>query len=105
MTEDPVRALSSRKKKRGIVKASLTCISNRLDVLEYFTDLSSEEPRRLTTRLESLVAEFKVHHYAVIDLIDDEAELEAQQAILDEHDDFMAALTSRLENLSTICLS
>ena len=82
------RALSSCKKKRGVIKASLTRLGNRLGDAEWSTD--PEEARHLTARLKSLAAEFKVHYYSVIDLLDDPDDLEVQQEILDEHDDYMS---------------
>ncbi len=48
-----------------------------------------------------MVAEFKVHHYSVIDLLDDEDEdgIQEQQTVLDEHEDIVAQLTARLEKV------
>ena len=83
-------------KQRGAVKASLTRLVPRVDSIERALDF--DEARRLTTRLESVVAEFKVHHYSVIDLLDDEDEdgIQEQQTVLDEHEDIVAQLTARL---------
>ena len=103
MTEDSVRALSNYKKKRGVVKASLTRLGSRIEAVERSPDL--DEARRLTSRLESLVAEFKVHHYGIIDLLEDAEDLEGQQAVLDAHDDNVAQLAARLEKLVTTCSS
>ena len=100
---DTARALSNNRKKRGVIKASLTRLSSRLDAVERFPD--PDEARRLTIRLETLSTEFKVHHYSIIDLLDDEVELAEQQEILDEHDDYVSQLTARLEKIVTICSS
>ena len=96
MPENTARTLSNNKRKRGAVKASLTRLVPRVDSIERAPDL--DEARRLTTRLESVVAEFKVHHYSVIDLLDDEDEdgIQEQQTVLDEHEDIVAQLTARL---------
>ncbi len=98
MPENTARALSN-KRKRGAVKASLTRLVSRVDSIERAPDL--DEARRLTTWLESVVAEFKVHHYSVIDLLDDEDEdgIQEQQTVLDEHEDIVAQLTARLEKV------
>jgi len=58
--------------------------------IELSPDLSSDEPRHLTTRLNLLVVKFKVHNYAVMDLTNDDWEVETQQEVLNEHDDFVA---------------
>ncbi len=81
MPENTARTLSNNKRKRGADKASLTRLVPRVDSIERTPDL--DEARRLTTRLESVVAEFKVHHYSVIDLLDDEDEdgIQEQQTI------------------------
>ena len=100
---DTARALSNNRKKQGVVKASLTRLSSRLDAVERLPD--PDEVRRLTILLETLSAEFKVHHYSIIDLLDYEVELAEQQEILDEHDDYVSQLTARLEKVVTICSS
>ena len=61
--------------------------------------------QRLTTHLETLSAEFKIHHYSIIDLLDDEVDLAEQQEILDEHDDYVSQLTACLEKIVTTCSS
>ena len=55
--------------------------------------------------MESLDSDFKVHHFAVIDVIDgtDETTLGKEQDILDEHDDEISALIVRLQKLITTC--
>ena len=94
---DAARALSNCKKKRGVVKASITRLASRVDDVEHSSNV--EDARRLTARLDSLVAEFKVHHYSIIDLLDKEDELEVQQEILDQHDDHVSQLAARLEKI------
>ena len=41
-----------------------------------------------------------MHHFAVIDFIDDEEELANQQSMLDNLDDDVAQITARLEELA-----
>ena len=58
--------------------------------------------QRLIAKLKTLSEEFKVHHFAVIDFIDDEdeEELASQQLMLDTLDDDVAQITARLEELA-----
>ena len=57
--------------------------------------------QQLLEKLKSLDGEFRELHYEVIDLIDEGGEdtIEAEQVILDKHDDDVAALTVHLESL------
>lgn len=56
----------------------------------------------MSKKLETLDSEFKVHHYALVD--GDEA-LSKEQEVLDEHDDDVANLASRIKLLITACSS
>ena len=103
MSEANARALSSNKKKRGVVRASITRLHTRISDLE--TSPDTDLARRLTTRLETLVAEFKVHHYSIIDLLEDEDALEREQEILHDHEDEVAQLIVRLDKVVTTCSS
>ena len=44
-------------------------------------------------------AEFKTHHYSVVDAVDDETTLAEEQEILDEHDDTVNLLTGKLQKI------
>ena len=46
--------------------------------------------KRDKDKLESLDSEFKVHHYAVVDILDKDENLAKEQEVLDEHDDTIA---------------
>lgn len=100
MSAADARALSNYKKKRGVVRTSVTRLCTRLAGLE-----GPDAARRLTTTLQTLAAEFRVHHYAIIELTDDETALENEQDLLDKHDDEIAQLTTRVEKLVAACLS
>ena len=103
MNEATQCALSSNKNKRGVVRASVTRLHTRVGELEGSgedTD-TTDQARRLTTLLQTLVEEFKVHHYAVIDVIEEEGDLAKEQDILDKFDDNVAQLLARLEKLSS----
>ncbi|ORU94884.1 MAG: hypothetical protein A6F71_09885 [Cycloclasticus sp. symbiont of Poecilosclerida sp. M] len=55
--------------------------------------------------MQTLATEFKVHHYAIIELLDDETALENEQGILDDLDDEVAQLSDRVERLMAACSS
>ena len=51
-------------------------------------------------KIEVLDAEFKEHHYTVINLVgDDEQKLDEEQAVMDDHKDRVAEITERLQQL------
>jgi hypothetical protein len=53
--------------------------------------------------LETLDAEFKIHHFSVIDLIEDETVLDRQQQYLDDHDDILSDLSIRIRKRISSC--
>ena len=61
--------------------------------------------QQMKLKLESLDKDFKTYHYALVDLIDDEATLASKQESLDNHDDEMAILTVRVQQLITLSAS
>ena len=87
----------------------MTRLSGRVKELESKVDQPTtiDVARRTKDKLESLDSEFKMHHFAVIDVIDekDATALGKEQDILDEHDDEVSALTVRLQKLITTCTS
>ena len=84
-------------------------MSGRIKELEGKTNQPDtiDVARRMKEKLESLDSEFRDHHYAVIDVVNesDEAALRKEQDILDEHDDEMSALILCLQKLITTCSS
>ena len=99
--EDVSRLIAIAKKHTGVARASLTHLSNRLKDLE-------EEPReskthelacRMSQKLTYLDTEFRSHHHALIDLIEDEESLAREQELLDSHDDLIAELTVRVKGV------
>ena len=103
MSEATARTLSINRKKRGVVRASITRLRHGLANVEGQVPPDPIEIRRLTTRLQTLAAEFKVHHCAIIELLDDETALETEQDTLDDHEDGVAQLTGRMEKLLATC--
>ena len=57
----------------------------------------------MSQKLASLDSDFKLHHYALIDLIDDIESMLKEQDILDGHDDKMATLSTRIKWLIVVC--
>lgn len=108
-TEERTIPISTLRRRRGVVKASLKRLAARLTELE----ARSHEPttpshaHKLSSKLESLDSEFKTHHYSVIDAIpdDDRADdnLAKEQEELDQHDSNITDLSLRLENLLREC--
>ena len=84
------RALSSN---RGVVKTSLTRLTLCLDSIECTPALDS-----VKTHLKCLVAKFQVHHYAMLDCIneEDEGSFQAEQEEMNDHKDLVAELTAHL---------
>ena len=105
MTEADARSLATNRKRRGVVRASLTRLRHRLAELEGTSDQPGtlEAAKRTMTRLEVLDGEFKVHHYAIVDHTEDEAALHDEQEALDGHDDDVAQLGLRIQQLMAAC--
>ena len=93
------------------MKASITRLTSRLDELQskLVEPSTLSHLSKLSTKLESLDSEFKVHHYAVVDAIpsDDDADenLQREQDELDQHDSTVADLSVRVEQLMQECSS
>ncbi len=58
----------------------------------------------MSQRLENLESEFRTHHYALVDLNDDEKDMRKEQDIL-EHDDEMVTLATHVKQLMAACTS
>ena len=99
---DAERAVISSRKKRGVVRASVTRMRTRLRELEAQKrdPSNSDRAQRLMQKLESLDVEFKQHHYALIDLLDSTEDLEKEQDVLDGHDDEVSNLMIALKRLT-----
>ena len=96
--------LSGRWKSRGIVHASITKLKHHVAELEFKGTLSSTKcltAQWLKQNLEALDAQFKQYHLTIVDLIRDEGELGAEQAVLDECDNSVADLLDYLQQLGS----
>ena len=56
--------------------------------------------RQAKGKLETLDTEFRERHVAVVDELEDDEELECEQAILDDHDDKVTHVTVHLDHLT-----
>ena len=89
------------KKRRGVVRASITHLSTHLNELESRTGDPNvpDLAKQTMMKIESLDSEFKTLHYAVVDETEDEESLLAEQDLLDSHNDTitdMVLCTQRL---------
>lgn len=93
--------VSRRKKRRGVVRASITRLRARIKDLEGTVDRPdvAEIAKRHREKLQSLDSEFKTQHYEVIDAITGDEVLQREQDVIDEHDDIMSLLTTDLDEL------
>lgn len=93
--------MNFHKKRRGVVRTSLTKLSTKLTELE----ANSRDPtilenaRSLAEKLRTLQQEFKTHQLAIIDHTDEEEGLEEEQRSLDDNDDLVSELHIRLQRL------
>ena len=96
--------VAGRRRRRGVVKASITKLMDRVHDLELKVGLSHTdrlEAKRFQERLTNLDAEFRMYHLAVVDLLEEEGDLVKEQADLDDHDDRVTGLLRRLAHLAT----
>ena len=96
--------VSGRRRRRGVVKASITKLTDRVLDLELRVALSNTdrlEAKRFQERLTNLDAEFRMYHQAVVDLLEEEGDLAKEQADVDDHDDRVTDLLRRLTRLAT----
>ena len=80
------------------MRASITCLSNRIKELEGKVDQPTIFDLN-KDKLESLDSKFKVHHYAVVDIVDKDEEITKEQEVLDEHNYTIAELAIRIKKL------
>ena len=59
----------------------------------------SDLAQKLLKKLESLDSDLKTYHSAIIDMVEKEDDLEHEQGVLDQHDDEVLDLSTRLEQL------
>ena len=84
----PTLSIASLRKRRGVVRASVTRTGAWLKDLEDTKDHpdTPAHAQLLIAKLESLDVDFKNLHLQIVDLLDDEEQLEREQLVLDSHD-------------------
>ncbi len=87
-------AITTLRRRRGAIKASITKLTSTLEVLEGQPAISRAQ--QFLKRLGTLDADFKSHHFAILDIL--EAQVESEQETLDQHDDDVSI---RLQVLTT----
>ena len=107
MSETDQPMLATLRKRRGVIKASITRLNTRLNDLEskIHEPTTSSPAQRMLQTLDTLNADFKKHHYAVIDRIDeaDVKTLGSEQDALDQHDDGISNLAMQIEQVIGAC--
>ena len=99
---DKALLLTSARRRRGVVKASITRLEGRIEVLELKRELLHADQltiRRLLKKIEDQDAKFKKYHFAIVEILEDEEELEKEQSTFDDHDDRIADYIGRLQVL------
>ena len=101
MSTEAERAISSARRRRGVAKASITRVEGRVAELEARPEFTADDrlsAQQSLEKLNSIEAEFKSYHLALVDLLDEDAQ-EGEQRTLDEIDDKVACLVVRLQRL------
>ena len=95
------REITNLKKRRGTVRASVTNLKNRVSELEARADIAPasrlESARQHKVKLTTHDSDFRKHHFELIDLLESTDDLDREQRVLDEHDDIVTSLFTRLE--------
>ena len=102
MPTDADRSLSNLRKRRGVIKRSITRLVNTLKTLEANSDDPDvgDRARPLIAKLEGWDKDFVSIHLEIVDLLEEESEdLEKEHEVLDKHEDDIADITLRLQKL------
>lgn len=102
---DSARELAQLRRRKGVVRSSITRLEKRVRELED-PDLRNlpdtiDHARELTTRLTNLDSEFQGYHLQIVDLVEEEDAQGKEQDVLDTHDEFITVLSVSLKKLSS----
>jgi len=99
--EADARVVTNLRKRRGVAKSSVTRLITRTAKLEAEAAApdAGKNAKQLLERLQGATEEFQRIHLSLIDAINDEEELEAEQAVLDELLDTSEELASRIQTV------
>ena len=92
-------------RRRGVSRDSLSGLERKIALIEGKQTLSPADRialQRLAKKIKSLDEEFKNKHFILVELLDQEDDLTKEQAALDEHDNQVADLSDRVEQLRLI---
>ena len=98
MSNEKRSALASTKRRRGVVRASITSLERHVNAFKTKEELAHADClviQRLIKKFETLDTEFRQHHYTIVEMLDDKAVEE--QATLDDHDERVTNLVERLQ--------
>ena len=98
---DKATQLTSARRRRPVVKASVTCLEDRIQTFELRRELSNADRLEIQCplkKLEEQYAEFKKNHYLyiIVELLENEEDLEQEQVKLHDHDNKIPDFVSRL---------
>ena len=98
---DLAKAISSARRRRGVVRASTTCLTTKIGELEGHSGDPAvlSHCQQMIKNLEGLNSDFKKYHLALVDLLEDKNALEEEQHVLDEHDETVDLLLARINQL------
>ena len=93
-----------KKKKRRGVKASITRLGSHLKQLESRVEepTTRDHAQLLATKLDTLDTEFKIRHFSLTNLIDDDMTLGKEQETFYQHDDDITTFAVRIQQLVTM---
>ena len=95
--------IATARKRRGTSRGSITRLTKKVTELE----TRGPDPKSLITArqlnkdVQTTSADFKGKHLLIVDLLEKDADLEAEQIVLDEHDEIVADLLARLDVIVT----
>uniref|UniRef100_A0A1X7VKF3 DUF5641 domain-containing protein n=1 Tax=Amphimedon queenslandica TaxID=400682 RepID=A0A1X7VKF3_AMPQE len=103
-SQDEIATLShSLRKKRGVIRSSITRLGTKLKELEDSSHLptTTGQAEQIAAKLHKLDAEFKDLHLQIVDVTEAEDDLEREQDILDKHDDRISDFQLRVSEVCT----
>ena len=95
--------IAAKRRRRGVAKASITKLADRVIELERKPKLTNTErltAQRLQQRLLELDGDFKRFHFSIVDDLESEEDQEREQAIIDDQDTKVTDLFTRLAPLA-----
>lgn len=100
-----MRNVSTLKRRRGVTRASITQLTSQLRDLESNPGGTAtlSLAHGMTQKLDTLDSEFRTHHHALIE--EDEETLKEEQSTFDEHNDIVANISVRIQQLIGVCNS